>query len=528
MTGRLKAAGPLVLVLALAAGGCGVLENDSSGGVREVPSSSPAGSAGTPLDAALLAPADGSVNVPVDTLLRLRFSRLPADAVPALLVGPSGPVALTAVSDGGEEPTLAPDGPLAAGAAYTLAVPAGTAGRDGSALAASRVWHFTTAALPGQPVVLAAGPWGAPGDWAPVVRVDPVAGPAEVALSPEGGAPTDVWTVLRATTLFARQAGLAPHVLHRFRVTVSPLAGGPGADVALSLAPGWTDVTPAGLTAPLRDVAVLSRTRAYAAGDGGTLLRSDDGGRTWAPLDAGTGVDLNALAFVTPWDGFAAGRDGTLLHTGDGTSWTPLPRVTARTLHDVTVRADGLGLAVGDGGTVLRSADGGATWAPVPAPTTATLRRVDCAEAPVCRAVGDAGTILRSADGGLTWALQPTGTGADLLGYAARGGFRWAVGEGGIMLVGGGGSEDWTVRGATGQAWLGDILFTDDLHGWAVGTGDGVLATTDGGSVWGLQPLAAPARLAAVAAADAGRLLAVGTDESGAPRILVTDTGGVP
>jgi len=183
---------------------------------------------------------------------------------------------------------------------------------------------------------------------------------------------------------------------------------------------------------------------------------------------------------------------------------------------------------VGQGGAILRSVDGGVTWGPVPSPVTRTLRRVACADALVCHAVGDSGTILRSADGGLTWAVQPTGTGADLLGYAEQDGFRWVVGEGGIIVVGGGGSEDWNVRGATGQAWLGDIVFTDDLHAWAVGTGDAILTSTDGGSVWGLQPLPETVRLAAIAAADAGRLLAVGSDSLGAPRILVTDTGGVP
>lgn len=526
MTREHRALLPLCLIALLAAAGCAG-ENGSPDGVREV-SSLPLAAPGGPLDAALAEPADGSVNVPPGTFLRLVFTDVPADRVPALLTGPTGNVPLVAVPDGGAAVTLVPQVPLRAGAAYTVTVPVGTQGRDGAVLAKTRVWHFTTASVPGQPVVLPAAPWGGPGAWAPVVRVDPAAGPVEVTLAPEGGLPTDEWTLLHATTLYAQPAALAPHALHRFRLAVTPFAGGPGADVALSLADGWTDVTPAGLAAPLRDVVTLSRALAWAAGAGGTLLSSTDGGRTWDTVDAGTDADLAALAFVTPWNGWAVGAGGTLLHTADGATWDPQPKATDADLSDVTFAGTDLGLAVGTGGTVLRTTDGGAHWSAVATPVSARLRRVACADAGLCHAVGDGGTILASTDGGATWALQATGTGADLYGYAEGDGYRFAVGEGGIVVVGGGGSAGWVVRGATGQNWLADIAFADSGHAWAVGTGSSALASADGGAIWAVQPLPGPARLAAVAPADTGRLLAVGTDDAGNPLLLLTDTGGAP
>jgi len=526
MTRRHGNLGIFCLITLLAAAGCAG-ENGSPDGVREVPSSPLAGTGG-PLEATLAAPADGSVNVPLGTFLHLLFTQVPADAAPALLTGPTGMVPLAALPDGGEAVTLIPQTPLQAGAAYTVTVPVGTRGRDGAALARTRVWHFSTASVPGQPVVLPAAPWGGPGAWAPVVRVD-AAGPVEVTLAPAGAPPTDEWTLVHPTTLYAKPAGLAPHVLHRFDLTVTRFAGGAGADVALSLADGWTDVTPAGLAAPLRDVVFLSRSLAWAAGAGGTLRESADGGRTWDTVDAGTDADLAALAFVTPWNGWAVGAGGTLLHTADGATWGPRPALTGADLYDLTFVGTDLGLAVGTGGTVLRTTDGGAHWGVVPTPVTARLRRVGCADATLCHAVGDGGTILASADGGATWEVQASGTGADLYGYADDGaGYRWAVGEGGIIVVGGGGSAGWVVRGATGQQWLADIAFTDPSHVWAVGTGSSALVSIDGGSVWAVQPLPGAARLAAFAAADTGRLVAVGTDDAGNPLILLTDTGGEP
>lgn len=527
MTHRHGALRTLCLFALFAAFGCADGEISLPDTVREVPSS-PLAAPGGALTVDLVEPADGSVNVPTGAVLCLRFSQVPAHSVPARLTGPEGDVPLAAVPDRGASVLLVPRAPLQPAAAYTITVPAGTAGRDGVALTKSRVWHFTTTDAPGRPVVLPSAPWGGEGQWAPVVRVDPPAA-ADVTLAPEGAAPTEAWTVLHATTLYARPRGLTPHVLHRFHVTVTPQGVGYGADVDLTLADGWTDVTPAGLTAPLNDVAFLSRALAWAAGDGGTLLNSADGGRTWDAVDAGTSADLTGLAFVTPWNGWAVGAGGTLLHTADGATWSAQPSGTGADLHDVTFVGADLGLAVGDAGTILRATGGGNNWVQVASPVASRLRRVGCADAGPCHAVGDGGVILASGDRGATWTVQPSGTGADLYGFAEGGdGYRWAVGEGGIIVVGGGGSSGWVVRGATGQLWLADITFADPLHAWAVGTGGAALASTDGGSIWATQALPAPASLAAVTAADTGRLLAVGTDEAGYPLILLTDTGGTP
>jgi photosystem II stability/assembly factor-like uncharacterized protein len=60
-------------------------------------------------------------------------------------------------------------------------------------------------------------------------------------------------------------------------------------------------------------------------------------------------------------------------------------------------------VAVGLGGTILRSTDGGGTWSSQPSATPNYLGGVACLSPSPCLAVGGIGTILRSMDGGSTW-----------------------------------------------------------------------------------------------------------------------------
>jgi len=106
-------------------------------------------------------------------------------------------------------------------------------------------------------------------------------------------------------------------------------------------------------------------------------------------------------------------------------------------------------------------------------------------------AVGDGGLIEHSADGGATWAAQPTGTDADLWSVSftddthgwACGGRVSAAAPGVILATTDGGAwVDKTPSGLTES--LTDVSFVSATHGW-IGTDDGhILSTTDGGGAW--------------------------------------------
>ena len=68
------------------------------------------------------------------------------------------------------------------------------------------------------------------------------------------------------------------------------------------------------------------------------------------------------------------------------------------------------GYAAGDGGTILKTTDGGANWAIQTTPTTEGLRGLHFVDQDTGYAVGYAGTLLKTTDGGGNWVRQKAGS----------------------------------------------------------------------------------------------------------------------
>jgi len=56
----------------------------------------------------------------------------------------------------------------------------------------------------------------------------------------------------------------------------------------------------------------------WAVGDGGTLLRTSDGGQSWTPQVSGVSQRLESICFTSATNGWAVGQGGTVLHTTTG------------------------------------------------------------------------------------------------------------------------------------------------------------------------------------------------------------------
>jgi photosystem II stability/assembly factor-like uncharacterized protein len=138
-----------------------------------------------------------------------------------------------------------------------------------------------------------------------------------------------------------------------------------------------------------------------AVGDGGTILRTTDGGRRWTPQASGTTNALWSVTFLDAQTGWAVGTGGTILRTKDGGQrWTKQASGTTNPLSSVTFRDAQSGWAVGESGTILRTKDGGQRWTKQASGTTNDLGSVFFVDAQTGWAVGDSGTILRTTDGG--------------------------------------------------------------------------------------------------------------------------------
>jgi photosystem II stability/assembly factor-like uncharacterized protein len=100
----------------------------------------------------------------------------------------------------------------------------------------------------------------------------------------------------------------------------------------------------------------------------GAIARTTDGGVNWSTLFFDQSIE--GVAFPLATSGFAVGAAGRILHTTDmGVTWADQTSGTSANLHDVSFASDAFtGIAVGDGGVILRTTNGGEP-SPTPSPT---------------------------------------------------------------------------------------------------------------------------------------------------------------
>jgi photosystem II stability/assembly factor-like uncharacterized protein len=124
------------------------------------------------------------------------------------------------------------------------------------------------------------------------------------------------------------------------------------------------------------DVFFFDQTTGVVSGsvfDGrGAIARTTDAGVSWSTLFFDQAIQ--GLDFPQSNSGFAAGAGGRISHSTDaGITWSDQASGTSNNLNDVSFASDALrGIAVGDSGTILWTANGGQPG-PTPTPTpTAT------------------------------------------------------------------------------------------------------------------------------------------------------------
>lgn len=228
-------------------------------------------------------------------------------------------------------------------------------------------------------------------------------------------------------------------------------------------------------------------------------------------------------------------------------------------LSGVSFPAANTGYAVGAYHSILKTTDGGATWVrqdnPLPTrepgatntddPSGQALNAVSFTDADHGVAVAAIGSIVMTADGGATWTVKPTPAPSsvrtiwpegiapsswDLKGVSFTDrdhGF--VVGHLGVILSTADGGSTWTYRGNPRYGDLWDVKFVDEFHGQIVGRNTGrpdaisytTIGTNDAGDSWqenkagkpgdtvspiNMQGVTVTAPMHAVAVGDSGRI----------------------
>jgi photosystem II stability/assembly factor-like uncharacterized protein len=259
---------------------------------------------------------------------------------------------------------------------------------------------------------------------------------------------------------------------------------------------GWSWGSPLPQGNTIHDVE-FAGDRGYAAGDFGTLLRTDDAGATWSGIATGITADLQRVRLLGP-DSLIIGGGCSMRRSDDGgKTFRRLPfsasdvRCPAPVSSFAFPGPDVGYLALADG-TVLRTDDGGKSFSrrtavPGTKATGAEASPTDVAftSADIGVAVTTAGRVYRTTDGGGSWTLVFTGNSPlrNVSFVDASNGF--AVGDSGTLLVSTDGGQGWTSRSQTVGDAAPDLtaIHCADAQTclMATGKGDQLLRTTDAG-----------------------------------------------
>lgn len=199
-----------------------------------------------------------------------------------------------------------------------------------------------------------------------------------------------------------------------------------------------------------------------------------------------TGSLLNDVVFINGSVGWAVGGGGTIIYTNDGgTSWTEQNSGIGNTLNGVSFVNDRNGWAVGLSSRVIRTVNGGIDWSLKNNGIAGALYGVSFVSSRIGWAVGQNANIYHTNNGGDTWNSQYSTNGEWLYGVSFVSSITgWAVGNNGTILHTTNGGTTWIPQTSSITNTLYEVTFIDDLNGWAVGTEGTILHTNNGGTNW--------------------------------------------
>lgn len=233
----------------------------------------------------------------------------------------------------------------------------------------------------------------------------------------------------------------------------------------------------------------------WAVGEGSVNLVTANGGANWAAGPApGAATDFNDVAIVDAgpaYSVFTCGDSGRFYYTSDAKpGGAPAPWATAlvpppaQDLKGIDYSDLANGVIAGSAGTLASTTDGGANWANSPSGGTTDFTDVTYGNSPDCwfaTAVDGAIWMTRSGSSG-AWAPLSYND----VSMTATDEPEHYAGNSGLLVSRDGAT--WTAQNSGTSVDLAAVEFYDSAHGWAVGPGDTVLCTENGGTGWTAIP----------------------------------------
>lgn len=125
-----------------------------------------------------------------------------------------------------------------------------------------------------------------------------------------------------------------------------------------------------GTTSELRDVHFINRDTGFVIGRNGTLLRTEDGGDHWQPIDLGVTDLLQHIDFPDESVGYITGVKGILMKTTDGgLNWTSVaPDGYSKQFFNLSFTSRDTGYVTYENGVLMSTSDGGMSWTAIQTP----------------------------------------------------------------------------------------------------------------------------------------------------------------
>jgi photosystem II stability/assembly factor-like uncharacterized protein len=251
----------------------------------------------------------------------------------------------------------------------------------------------------------------------------------------------------------------------------------------------------------LRDIYVFNDDTAIAVGDLSTIIKTTDGGNTWAVQgNVSPSQILYSVQFIDANNGWAAGGNYLLKTNDGGQSWTQVNRDTAYAIFAVYFVDSDTGFVFGANGYLSRTTDGGNTW---------NTQNIDYYVSAYIDNYGlNAATftdkktgwligsgyygneIFKTTDCGISWTWNNNALNSgeyvlhDICFINKNNGY--ILGDATLYETSDGGST-WQLKN-TGNAEgpYSSVAFADSLTGWIIGgeTGNSIYETTNGGNNW--------------------------------------------
>jgi photosystem II stability/assembly factor-like uncharacterized protein len=262
-------------------------------------------------------------------------------------------------------------------------------------------------------------------------------------------------------------------------------------------------------------------------GEAGEILHTTDGGLTWVPQTSGYLGSILDLNFIDASYGMAASGTTLLRTTTGGSSWTTIlpdsvrqPGTLSMISRDSVVMAGWFGFLGG-------SIDGGYTWSPLQwkAFTVDAIGSIVSLSPNLWLVNASVSQIFRTTDAGETWMLVDEGLPGECFIKMAvlDSATAFVVGDDGLIKRTTDTGLTWSARPSGSSSFLWDANFVEEGIGVAVGTGGTILRTSDQGNTWESQPSPTTSVLRAVSLIDASTGFTVGGDDG---IIMKTTDGG--